>query len=281
MKTVRIFVCGHKFYDLLPPLGEPIQCGSAVNPKIEGILHDDQGENISLKNHEYCELTAHYYVWKNILADYYGFCHYRRFLTAEQGEKRPYFVKGKLSDKEKSRFFADENYWIELTERNGVIAPKSEDMGVSVYEHYCTSKYHYAEDLALFLKILNKRNPELSDAAERYLKQNRQYFCNMFIMYKELFFEYCEALFGILDEFDSVKKLHGDFQSDRTDGYLGEIFTGIFITYCKEKGIQITEKPRLDIKCGIKKRFCYIIFPPESQLRFFAKKIIKEKGFGR
>ncbi len=278
MKTIKIFVCCHKFYDILPPLCEPIQCGSAFNYKIKGIIHDDEGENISLKNPWYCELTAHYFAWKNIAADYYGFYHYRRFLAAERGKKRPYFAKGKLLNKEKARFLADENYWSRLIEQNEIIIPESENMGISVYDHYRTSKYHYAEDLELFIKILNKNNPEFTAVAEQYLIQNRQYFCNMFIMSKKLFFEYCEVLFEVLSEFDSVKKPHGDFQSDRTDGYLGEIFTGIYITYCKEKGIKIAEKPRLDINCGIKKRFYYTILPPESKRRFLVKKIAKKFG---
>lgn len=273
MSSIRIFVCCHKSYDILPPLCEPIQCGSAVNPKINGILHDDEGENISLKNSEYCELTAHYYAWKNIEADYYGFYHYRRFFTAETGGKKPYFAKGELSQKEKTRFFADERYWRQFIEHNEIIAPKSENMGISVYEHYCTAKYHYAEDLELFIKLLNKNYPEFKNVSEQYLSQNRQYFCNMFIMSKKLFLNYCEVLFGTLNEFDSVKKLHGNFQSDRTNGYLGEIFTGIYITYCKNNGIKVTEIPRLDVNCGIKKRLCFKLFPPESRRRFFAKKI--------
>lgn len=276
MSTIRIFVCCHKFYDILPPLCEPIQCGAAVNSEIDGILHDNEGENISPRNPEYCELTAHYYAWKNIDADYYGFYHYRRFLTAEPDTKRPYFAKGTLSDKDKTRFFADENYWCRLIEQNEIIAPKSENMGISVYQHYCTSKYHYAEDLELFIEILNKNYPEFKNSAKQYLSQNRQYFCNMFVMSKNLFFNYSEALFSTLREFDSVKMLHGNFQSDRTNGYLGEIFTGIYITYCREKGIRITEKPRLDINCGMKKRFCYTLFPPESRRRFWVKKIAKK-----
>ena len=39
------------------------------------------GENIYPKNPDYCELTAQYWAWKNIDCDYYGFFHYRRYLT--------------------------------------------------------------------------------------------------------------------------------------------------------------------------------------------------------
>ena len=46
------------------------------------MFHDDEGENISEKNDKYCELTAQFWAWKNIHdADYYGFWHYRRFMS--------------------------------------------------------------------------------------------------------------------------------------------------------------------------------------------------------
>ena len=38
------------------------------------------GINLDI-NSAYCELTTQYWVWKNIDADYYGFIHYRRFLS--------------------------------------------------------------------------------------------------------------------------------------------------------------------------------------------------------
>ena len=39
----------------------PIEVGAALHKsKVEGILHDDEGDNISEKNPRYCELTAQY-----------------------------------------------------------------------------------------------------------------------------------------------------------------------------------------------------------------------------
>ena len=47
----------------------------------EGVYQDNQGDNISSLNKSYCELTTQYWAWKNMQADYYGFCHYRRFFS--------------------------------------------------------------------------------------------------------------------------------------------------------------------------------------------------------
>ncbi len=274
MNDIRIFMCCHNRYGIIPPLCEPIQCGTALNPKIEGICHDNAGENISDRNREYCELTAHYFAWKNINADYYGFCHYRRFFCAAVSE-RPYIVKGKLSESDIEKLLRNKEYWQGLINEYEIIAPKSEDMGLTVKEHYCGSPFHYYIDLELFMEILSSKSPWLTRTAKKYLSQNRQYFCNMFIMDKKHFFEYCEWLFGILHDFDLRKVTHGNFQSDRTDGYLGELFTGIYLNYCVENGVRIKELPRLDVYCPLKKRISCVLVPSESKRRFVVKKLIK------
>ena len=55
-----------------------------TKPIPEGMTPDNTGDNISLKNRCYCELTTQYWAWKNADADYYGFCHYRRFFTLSE-----------------------------------------------------------------------------------------------------------------------------------------------------------------------------------------------------
>ena len=272
MKNIRIFMCCHKQYDTIPPLCEPIQCGTVLNPVTEGILHDNDGTNISYKNHEYCELTAHYYAWKNVTADYYGFCHYRRFFGTEKTTKRPYLALKTVSENQ----LLSEHELNILCNEYDILVPRSEDMGICTRDHYNTSRYHYPEDLSLFIKILETTAPKLKNAADKYLSQNKQYFCNMFVMSKVYFDEYCQILFSVAEEFDKHKHLHGDFQSDRTDGYLGEIFTGIYITYCRNNGAKIKEVPRLDIDCSLKKRMSCTLLPPESRRRFWVKRIVKK-----
>ena len=59
----------------------PIRCGAVYdNRENISIAGDDTGDNISSRRNEYCELTVQYWAWKNVDADYYGLCHYRRFL---------------------------------------------------------------------------------------------------------------------------------------------------------------------------------------------------------
>ena len=177
----NIFMCCHKPPEFVPPLCTAIQCGSALNSKLPDIVHDDEGCNISEKNREYCELTAqYYYAWKNVDAHYYGFCHYRRFFHTV---KKPYLAVNALRDKTRKHLGNERKLELILKEHD-IIVPCSEDMGITVREHYCTSAHHYAEDMELFLTILSERVPSLSEAAAAYLAQNRQYFCNMLKMDK-------------------------------------------------------------------------------------------------
>lgn len=270
----RIYMCCHKAFDTVPPLCIPIQAGRAINSMIDGIPGDDTGDSISEKNREYCELTVQYHVWKNDSTENVGFCHYRRFFCYDKSVKLPYIAFGKLSERQKKLLGTEEQIY-ELCRQYDIILPRAEDMGISVREYYCTSEYHHKEDLDLFVEITAELYPKLSDYMERYLSQHKQYFCNMFIMNRERFDEYCTFLFSILSEFDKRKTLHGSFQDDRTDGYLAERFVGIYLLYAKDHGARTAEISRIDTGCNTKKRIAWALLPPESRRRFLVKKLIK------
>ena len=80
---VNILVCHHKESDYIKTeCLIPIQVGRAIAPyKLDYCIGDDTGDNISHKNKNWCELTAMYWQWKNVDADYYGLFHYRRYLS--------------------------------------------------------------------------------------------------------------------------------------------------------------------------------------------------------
>ena len=82
-QNIKIFISCHKKCELLRnKYIFPIQVGTALSPeRFPDMFHDDDGENISKLNPMYCELTAQYWAWKNIDADYYGFMHYRRYFS--------------------------------------------------------------------------------------------------------------------------------------------------------------------------------------------------------
>ena len=57
------------------PLYIPVRCGAVYDERQNvDMLGDDTGDNISDRKFGLCELTVQYWAWKNIRADYYGFC---------------------------------------------------------------------------------------------------------------------------------------------------------------------------------------------------------------
>ena len=81
--VIRILVAAHKrTYAPENRLIRLVQAGTALaGERLPGMLHDDEGDHISRRNRTYCELTVQYYAWKNVQADYYGFFHYRRYMS--------------------------------------------------------------------------------------------------------------------------------------------------------------------------------------------------------
>lgn len=215
------------------------------NPVPAGVFKDNVGENISSKNKSYCELTTQYWAWKNVKADYYGFCHYRRFFSFnpdklkenEWGTVEYSALNDKVMEElhlnEKDMRSYIENYDFLIAE--GI--PTQKLLAKSVYDHYEKAPELHIEDVKILLEIIKEKYPEISDAAEAFFKGKTFYPCNMFIMKRELFDEYSAMLFDILEEFENRADMsHYSREGYRTTGHLGERMVGIFYEYLKKKG---------------------------------------------
>ena len=262
--NIKIFMCTHKAPPLLPPLCTAVLGGSVNRGGVPNTI-GDVGKNgdISHKNKEYCELTVQYYAFKNEICDFYGLCHYRRFFGSEKSTKRPYLALGKP----KAKHLASAKEITELCGDYDVILPRQESVGLTAYDKYVSSKHHFKEDIDLFLEIIKEKAPFLVPFAEEYMQGYEQYFCNMFIMRKEIFMEYSSLLFSLLNELDKRKTPHGYFEADRTNGYLGERLLGIYVLYLKSIGTKIYHLPRIDAYSPLKKRIINKLLPPQSKLR--------------
>lgn len=215
------------------------------NPVPVGVLQDNVGENISSKNKSYCELTTQYWAWKNIQADYYGFCHYRRLFSfnpnqleeSEWGTIEYSAINDKVMEElhlnEKDMRSYIENY--DFLVAKGI--PIKQLLANSVYDHYEKAPELHIKDVKIFLEIIKEKYPEISDTAEAFFKGKMFYPCNMFIMKKELFDEYSAMLFDILEEFENRADMSlYSREGYRTTGHLGERMVGIFYEYLKKKG---------------------------------------------
>ncbi|EJI4897107.1 DUF4422 domain-containing protein, partial [Campylobacter coli] len=96
---------------------------------------------------------------------------------------------------------------------------------------------------------INEKFNKYSSASKNYNSNSNSYFCNMFIMPKEEFFEYCIFLFGVL--FECRKQIDiSEYNTveQRVFGYLGEWICGIFFTYIKIKKYLLKELNVIYIK---------------------------------
>ena len=276
MNDVKLFVCCHQPAQVPEhPLLSPIQVGAALADRhFPGYLHDDTGDNISAKNRSYCELTAQYWAWKNIEADYYGFFHYRRYLYPDINAKLPYRVEREvsLSLLGKLGYAAFE----QLIRQYDVIVPKSENMYVSARDHYANAPYHHRKDLELAEQIVRKQCPDMAGALDVYFSGTVCYFGNIYIMRREIFCDYCAWLFPILEEFDQRTDI-SDYspQERRVDGYLAERLLGIYVTFRRSK-LKILELPRVHFYPRgeyTRRKLLNTVLPPGSQQRSMIKRL--------
>ena len=74
-----IYIAAHKEFDV-PRLENyvPLQVGAEGKEDL-GFLRDNTGDNISVKNPNFCELTGLYWIWKNTNDEYKGVVHYRGY----------------------------------------------------------------------------------------------------------------------------------------------------------------------------------------------------------
>ena len=257
--NVKILISCHKPSDVLrTEVFQPIQVGCTGKQELfPDMLHDNEGENISVKNPMYCELTAQYWAWKNLDLDYYGFCHYRRYFNLSQKEyiEDTYgnILESYLDDQTVQKYCLNDNRVRELTQQYDVIVTERKDLR-NMPEHYTSTRQHYQnapklhmKDYDLMLQIIDEKYPQYSDAAHHFAEGSVSCFCNMYILRKDLFFEYCEWMFAVLDEFckrTDMKRY--STEALRTPGHLSERLFNIYLIDLLKKHPELRVK---EVQC--------------------------------
>lgn len=249
---ISVFKCpAEKPGDMLFPVSAGAGLYSGNDPKLE--LCDDAGENISEKNPGYCELTVQYWAWKNCDFDFGGIMHQRRYFdfsntspySADNNRrsKKPYRIFDEPDADTLKKLGYDYKTVSGLMKKYRIIAPLSENIYQSVSSYYNRNDRKEHDDLSLLCSVIDGLYPDYSESAALYLGQNFSYFCNMFIMDRELFCSYSKWLFDILSEYDRRKPEKNFYP--REQGKLAERLFGIYMTYLKTNtDIPWAELPR-------------------------------------
>ncbi len=261
--SIKVLVCYHKPSFLIKnDIFIPIHCGrgTSVKHNKDGIIHpedqqwlqencigDDTGDNISRYNRIVCEVTGHYWTWKNYdkigNPDYIGFMHYRRILVfPENAQGAPRTFIPFLTDDEYEKYLDPSDLKLGTYD---MYVPKWLPVfkfKVSTCDYtwtknppeICKVKDQHpgagAKANEEALKCIRENFPEYYQAALDYFEMSECFQWNMFIFRKEIFFEYCHFIFRIL--FDVHKKISDKYlctADQRCMSYLAEHITGIFI----------------------------------------------------
>ena len=235
MSEIKISVATHKQYEF--PSDEmyvPIHVGKAINNIDLGILGDDKGDNISEKNPTFCELTALYWAWKNSFFDdskYCGLVHYRRFFKG---------YKSKLKD----QYIASQDEILNELKDVDVIIPKKRNYYVeTIDKHYKNA--HHEKDLIETRKIILEKYPDFVNSFDVIMNQKKLHLFNMFVMKKELFYEYCEWLFSII--FELEKRIDISNYSPYQKRVFGFIAERMFNVWVLNKKLKVKELKTINI----------------------------------
>ena len=192
--NVCVFSVFHKNYWMSDDkLYIPIQVGfgdKILNPNTQKyILRDNSGDNIANKNKSYCELTALYWVWKNIdfsKYDYIGLDHYRR-----------HFCKKGLKEKKKRILTDDYIQNILQSKKTDIVLPKKRHYFIETnYSQYVHA--HHEIDLKVTRDAIKTIYPDYLRSFDKIMNKRSGHRFNMFIMRTEVLEKYCEWLFSIL-----------------------------------------------------------------------------------
>lgn len=201
----------------------------SVNKNLKDTDYNDaDGVSISYKNAEYCELTALFYIWKNVKNDKLGLSHYRRYFY--NLDKKSIYDVDDLND------FLNTGY--------DIILPKKKKFSINNMKQY--EYFHHYGDIKLCFDYIVSTDDTYKKSIDEFLNSKEMYCYNMFYTNRKIFDEYCLWLFDVLfyveKQINTAK--YSSYQK-RVFGFLAERLFNVWIIH---KGLSIKELNVIFIK---------------------------------
>lgn len=230
----------------------PIQVGAALSTLDLGFNKDNIGENISDQNPLFCELTALYWIWKNIDIlefEYIGLSHYRRyFIEMNFSQKLRQILKNrklinphkyvkKIEQLNFNEFLNDQlkNKLLKHLVEGNIILPKSVKLvrkgHRNIKDQY--AKCHISKDWELMKRIVLERYPEYQESIKAMEGKHYLHAFNMFIADKAFIKSYCTWLFDILFKIEKEITLGNNAYQNRVLGFLAERLLNLYVWHHK------------------------------------------------
>lgn len=249
-QRVKIFMVYHKpspFLAAEPFV--PIQVGAGIDiPDV--VCRDNTMDNIAEKNPNFCELTAQYWIWKNVRADYVGLMHYRRLISFTGCGEWTFLD---FSDKTCERFGWNagridallRDYDILLPPDDTVFPPGERGNVMTPYEFHC--REHRKCDIDAAIAAIHDLTPEYDRYAQKALcEDTHECFGNICVMRKDLFDSYSEWLFKILFEVERRIEIPENREDARLFGFLSERLVMVWLGFAREKlGARVWNAPSM------------------------------------
>lgn len=219
---ITVAVAMHKDYcKPSDPMYMPLQVGAALNRVSFGITRDDSGDNISVLNNSYSELTGLYWLWKNSSDKYKGLVHYRRYLGTKSFSR--HFKRDRMD-----RVIGSDELSELLTEYDLVVPRKRNYFIETVYSHYAHTMH--AQQLDETRKVLKVLAPQYIPAFDTVMNRKKVHIFNMFVMQGNLFDAYCAFLFPVLEELTKrVEPTQYDSFHARYPGRVSELLLDVWL----------------------------------------------------
>lgn len=266
---LKILVCCHK-EGLIPKYAPyfPIQVGKELSKVDLEIQGDNTSDNISIKNENYCELTALYWAWKNLKnVKYIGICHYRRYFDLNN----PISWNTEPFNNQKNIIpnvsVGNLTY---LLKKYDIILPGRAYLYDSIRDSYSIG--HSKKDYRIVEDVINELTPEFLPAFKYISDHTHSYCpCNMMICSKNLFDEYCNWLFTILFEVEKrVDITDYDNYQKRIFGFISERLLNVFVYH---KQLKVAYRPIIAlIDKPTPSRTKCILHRIKTEIAYFLKK---------
>lgn len=237
-KNVKIIVATHKEYQVAQDKAYfPLHVGADSNKNKTNFVADNTGQNISIKNPNFCELTGMYWAWKNLQADYIGLVHYRRYFTLSHKRYR--------TESEKFKNVLTTSDLNQLLEKNNIILPKKRRYYIeTLYNHYKHTMN--IEPLDITGEIIKEKFPSYYPEFKKLHTRRSAHMFNMFVMDKNTFDDYCKWLFTIL--FELEKKIDFTKYNTYQARFFGNVSERLLDVYINTNHIKYKEVRVMDMQ---------------------------------
>lgn len=222
---IKLIIATHKNVEFPnDPIYIPVQVNAEKNSNHFCSTLDNQGNNISLKNESYCELTALYEAIYNMDYDVIGLVHYRR-----------YFANSNLISRKSLNNVIKKEMIEKLLNKYDIILPKKRHYYIETnYSHYIHA--HKKEALDEVRNVIKDKYPEYLNSFDKVMKRRSGHYFNMFIAKKELAKAYCDWMFDILFELENKIDLSNyTDQERRVFGFVSELLMDVYVDKNKLK----------------------------------------------